>query len=94
MINMEKELMEIIENKEELLCSKILKEMNKICENGNYEQLVKAYIAFEVGLTEITEEVDKELTKAYDKYMKSNLSFEEIIDNLCTENEVIQEAIC
>lgn len=91
---MEKELMEIIENKEELLCSKILKEMNKISENGNYEQLVKAYIAFEVGLTEITEEVDKELTKAYDKYMKSNLSFEEIVDNLCTENEIIQEAIC
>ena len=79
---MEKELMEIIENKEELLCNKILKEMNKLCENGNYKQLVKAYIAFQVDLTEITEEVDKELTKAYDKYMESNLSFEEIVDEL------------
>lgn len=74
--------MEIIENKEELLCNKILKEMNKISENGNYEQLAKAYIAFEVGLTEITEEIDKELTKEYDKYMKSNLSLDEFVDSL------------
>lgn len=79
---MEKELMEIIENKEELLCNKILKEMNKIYENGNYEQLIKAFFAFDVNLTEITEEIDKELTKAYNKYMESNLSFEEITGEL------------
>ena len=79
---MEKELMEIIENKEELLCNKILKEINKIYETGNYEQIIKAFMAFEVNLPEITEEVDKELTKAYNKYVETNSSFEEITDEL------------
>lgn len=93
---MEKELMEIInnENKTESISNKLLKIFNELCEDGNYKDIVKAHIAFECGLTFINERVDKELTKAYDKYMKSSLSFEEIIDDLCTENEVIQEAIC
>lgn len=88
--------MEIINNESitESISNKLLKIFNELCEDGNYKDIVKAHIAFECGLTFIDERVDKELTKAYDKYMKSSLSFEEIIDNLCTENEVIQEAIC
>lgn len=91
---MEKELIEIINNETNNLSNKILKEFNEICANGHYEDIVKAHIAFECGLTSINERVNKELTKAYDKYMKSNLSFEEIVDDLCTNNDVIQEEIC
>lgn len=93
---MEKELMEIInnENKIESISNKLLREFNEICANGHFEDIVKAHIAFECGLTSINERIDKELTKAYELYTKSNWSFEEIVDDLCTNNDIIQEEIC
>ena len=93
---MEKELMEIInnDNKVESISNKLLKEFNELCANGYYEDIVKAHIAFECGLTSINSRANEELNKAYEKYMKSTLSFEEIVDDLCVNNEVIQEEIC
>ena len=86
--------MEIMESNTESVSNKLLKEFNELCKQGHFEDIVKAHIAFECGLEIITEEVDKELTEAYDKYMKSNWTFEELINDLCTNNDIIQEAIC